>query len=813
LRQYSNYLSPRLGVLSADGWTLVATFIRNLTLNWLVLIPLLMSVLMLPRICVAVLQRGHLRDLSQWDHWLMNGLLVMGLFMGAVSVAYIAHNLPNIGNANLRQKRFILFCLLPLGISVASTATFIGLYRLHRHRWDAILCEDWGTMCSVPAWGRYIGFGISVFAFGLLIFGLYYILIGRRRATQKPRVAPLLIMGFAGALASVVAGILAFQLGNNLFPLRPGDETQVEWFVCCAGPLLFLIYGIIGILIVGLTSNSGTKYDANNVTGDLEREWWSRCGAWTLIVASAWFVFGVVVLFGPLLLRDSEGGKTLVRTITGLSSFVSGLITIIGGFTSKTKGDNSSKQQQSSNITSLILNAAAIIFTVTIVAALSLLTDWLLIQVSQLFYWSNIRPEFYTNIRHDYHAALVHPSVSLVVLTCLALAALGIILGFFINTNIFSLNAVYRARLIRAYLGASNENRSPNHFTGFDPNDNLQMHEIWPGHDGPKRPERERRLLHVLNLTLNLVQGRELAWQNRKAESFTVTAKHCGNHRLGYRVSEDYGGVRGISLGTAVAISGAAVSPNMGNYSSPLVTFLMALFNVRLGWWLGNPGPCGNNTYNLPAPRWPTRSLIAETLGDTDDGHPYVYLSDGGHFENLGLYEMVLRRCRFILVVDGSADPECTFDNLGNAIQKVRIDTGVEIAFEGRLPIHARTSEKTGGRRCAIALIRYSAVDGGESKDTDGVLIYVKAAFYGDEPADVYNYARSHTDFPHESTADQWFSESQFESYRKLGLWTIESIIGDQETATLRNFISIAYEYTDKNPPLWFQSQVAAAAR
>ena len=95
-----------------------------------------------------------------------------------------------------------------------------------------------------------------------------------------------------------------------------------------------------------------------------------------------------------------------------------------------------------------------------------------------------------------------------------------------------------------------------------------------------------------------------------------------------------------------MAISGAAVSPNMGYNSSPSITLLLALFNVRLGWWLGNPGPEGEKSYPTEGPDFAIKPLIQEAFGLTTDDKPYVYLSDGGHFEDLGLYEMVRRRCR-----------------------------------------------------------------------------------------------------------------------------------------------------------------------
>jgi hypothetical protein len=117
----------------------------------------------------------------------------------------------------------------------------------------------------------------------------------------------------------------------------------------------------------------------------------------------------------------------------------------------------------------------------------------------------------------------------------------------------------------------------------------------------------------------------------------------------------------------------------MGYHSSSAVTFLLALFNIRLGWWLGNPGRAGADTYRKASPNVSVGPLLSEAFGLTDSCHPYVYLSDGGHFENLGLYEMVLRRCHCILVVDAGCDPQLNFEDLGNAIRKIRIDLGIDI--------------------------------------------------------------------------------------------------------------------------------------
>ena len=248
---------------------------------------------------------------------------------------------------------------------------------------------------------------------------------------------------------------------------------------------------------------------------------------------------------------------------------------------------------------------------------------------------------------------------------------------------------------------------------------------VYPEEIEPIRePPPPYRLLHVVNTALNLVGGKRLAWQQRRAESFTISPLHCGSLFRGYRRSRVYGGADGISLGTAMTISGAAVSSNMGYHSSSAaVTMALTLFNARLGWWLGNPGAAGSDRrhtsrytavpYRRAFPRLSLAPLCMEAFGLTDDTSKYVLLSDGGHFDNLGLYEMVLRRCRFIVVVDGSQDENARFDDLGAAVRKIRIDLGIDIAFEQPFQIYPKGHPNAkDGKYCAVGNIRYSALDG-----------------------------------------------------------------------------------------------------
>jgi hypothetical protein len=392
----------------------------------------------------------------------------------------------------------------------------------------------------------------------------------------------------------------------------------------------------------------------------------------------------------------------------------------------------------------------------------------------------------------------------------LGLALLGFAVSRIVNVNRFSLHGMYRNRLVRAYLGASNcaisgeEQRIPDPFTGFALNDNFPLHQLCDPSPTEAQNRNEppcnshgrnaadqrpickvQRPISIINTTLNLVHGEKLAWQQRKAASFSMTPLFCGNWLEGYRSSAKYGGPDGITVGTAITISGAAANPNMGYCSSPVLGFLMAMFNVRLGAWLGNTNLRGNDTCEHPGPKLSLMPLFAEMFGLTNSNRRYVNLSDGGHFDNLGLYEAVLRRCRYVFVSDAGRDESFAFEDLGNSIRKIRIDFGINIDFE-TIRILPNTSEAQ-GLCCALGHIRYSSVDDTPEED-DGLLIYVKPTLRSrgaQIPYDIYSYSRGCKEFPHESTVDQWFSESQFESYRALGSHMVGQLT-EELTKTLR---------------------------
>jgi hypothetical protein len=187
---------------------------------------------------------------------------------------------------------------------------------------------------------------------------------------------------------------------------------------------------------------------------------------------------------------------------------------------------------------------------------------------------------------------------------------------------------------------------------------------------------------------------------------------------------------------------------------------------------------------------------VAEAFGRTDDDRKWIQLSDGGHFENLGLYEMVLRRCHCIVVVDASADRQLQFEDLGNAIRKINIDLGIPINLSNVDAAPLSDRQAPVHRYCAIGKIEYCCVDGVDAPS--GYLIYIKPRLLGDEPRDITAYATAHDAFPHESTTNQFFNESQFESYRHFGSYIAGEILRNGRPNGVEELLTAALNYCGK---------------
>jgi hypothetical protein len=724
LRADSNYLTPTLGLLSADTWTVITLYVRNLLLNWLLFFPFFAGCLLFPHLCYAILNYTH-------EHYFRPApFLAAGCILLTISLSFAVFGRFRMQERWLSKARFLFFALLPLVLSAASFTTAAFFWG---HRGSCGFCVDPLALLA----GAVVGAAIYAVSW----------IVGRTAAGERGgRILP------KDLLAWIVAGTIVGMLisAGMQFMAWWSDATKA---IVALGPSAVVISYLIGdIAYAGAASFSPR--------GNIDREWLARAAGWLSAVAVLWALISGIALYAPTALKLLPGAGLGVGGVSGVITLMLGS----SGLTAATKAAEALKNVSLSRIAS----GAAVIFALILALLLSLAGQ----KAAGLL-----------------GSGRTNPSIRIDLVLVIVLVGGAFFVSLFVNVNRFSLHALYRNRLVRAFLGSARATeRHADPFTGFDPSDDVRMAEVVP-------VTGENRLFHVINTALNVVSAENPAWQERKAESFVITRLFSGNPAVRYQPTARYGDrCGGISLGTAMAISGAAVSPNQGYNSSPLIGFLLMLFNVRLGWWLGNPR---KKHFALEGPIWGIVPALKELAGATTDEGEWVYLSDGGHFENLGLYEMIRRHCRFIVISDASCDPDCAFEDLGNATRKIYIDFGVSIEFE-KIAIHPRETPPAAGASCAIGTIKYPG------SDRPGWLLYIKPTYHGTERADIRSYASAHGKFPHESTTEQWFSESQLESYRALGANIAELICtggvgvkpgSAQKPLTLEEFKTMAKRY------------------
>ena len=318
--------------------------------------------------------------------------------------------------------------------------------------------------------------------------------------------------------------------------------------------------------------------------------------------------------------------------------------------------------------------------------------------------------------------------------------------------------------------------------------------------------------LLLLNAAVNLEGSKYANRRGRNADAFTFSPLHVGSAATGYVDTADMEkSDPHLGLATAMAISGAAASANMGASTIKPLTFSLALLNVRLGYWLPNPrrlarriagkadepAPVPSSAAGAkppPRPRPPHRtamlwpvSFAMEALGRLDEWSSLVYLTDGGHFDNLGLYELLRRRCRVIVVADAEADPMMNFESFVRLQRYARIDLGVRIdlpwedlrRWSRGITVDAPYGPNDDPTACIGPHVALGRIEYG--RGDPGVLIYIKACITGDENDLIRDYRRRNPDFPHETTLDQFFTEEQFEVYRALGFHATNSFFSGQD--------------------------------
>ena len=751
LREFTNYLTPRGGAFSIDTWTALVLVGRNFILNWLVFLPWFLAIVVL-----AMLYRETLLltgGSGRASIWLL-AIVIPALFIGVVGMC--------LGLPSHRPMRKQPGC--PEQPDYFTRQQAVWRIVVPVLVWTAVLpmtfSRHWrSTEAPGPEWVLPLGY-VAVTLAGYVFAWVWD---ARRHPARQDR-SPFLTNLRSWAVASLAAGGFMWL---GLYLGRTSDFEHHADLLAVAAPLWF-------VLVTMLHSAVHVALRPEADRADLDREWLAHISATKLRPTLLWAGFAACCLVLPhalpwaveasyAALAAGPIGAWLGKQVLGRAQGGPRPVKLV---------------ERAFTVVPLVL---CVVFTAALFASLGAGVGHILDQAAE--------PPRYLNGGSGQR-------VGYLVLALVVLAVSASYLGRQINVNRFSLHGVYRNRITRAFLGSARKegDRHAEPLTGFDNADVATMSSLF-------RQNELQRLFLVVNTTLNLSFSERVAWSERKAAPFTITPLRSGADALprpGQDAAEDpygrfvrsdqYGGLEhtgaqalaaanaakgpsntGIRLPGALTISGAAVSPNWGYHSSPLTAFVMTLFNVRLGAWLPNPAnPSVAKRPELLAaamPRDSAGALFRELVGWTDARSEAVYLSDGGHFDNLGLFEMLRRRCRFILVVDAGQDPDAVLRDLGEAIRKADVDLNTVITLKrsGILSrVDAAGLEDAEPQGYAAGTISYPDCEA-------GVLLYLKASWLRDLPIEVQAYGDRHSDFPHETTLDQSFSESQFESYRALG--------------------------------------------
>jgi hypothetical protein len=483
-----------------------------------------------------------------------------------------------------------------------------------------------------------------------------------------------------------------------------------------------------------------------------------------------------------------------------------------------------------------LLNVASIVGIVALVLAWLALLQW--------FVFAPATFDAFVNVPAWMRAALVGG----VWATWVLLTARN---GQMANTS--SLHSFYRARLTRAYLAVGNRKRVLNDRASR----NADVTEVVEGDDtrmSSYHPETEGGPIHLVNTCLNQTRDDKSGLYNADRKGIAVTATWRGlevgvNKFIAATPEYDTG-----TLGRWIAVSGAAASPGAGSYTSRGLALLVYFLGVRLGLWVRAP----RTSVEL---RWlsdfgwrflPKPLMLASEASATFFGveRPWWYLSDGGHFENTGVYALIKRELDFIILSDASSDAHYKFGDIENLVRKARIDFGAEIDFYTReeaatlftlaganLTVLSpeEMDDNHSSRGVLLARIRYRERPGPSRTDRrepklirpEGTLLVIKPNLHDELDADLLAYAQKHPDFPHESTGDQSFDEAQWESYHRLGEdfgralheswlaqlpgWRCSAAHPLKVAARLRNTKDANDAAKTKAEPLWRRSSQATA--
>ncbi len=626
--------------------------------------------------------------------------------------------------------------LITLSVYTAILAAMLALLQ-----WGGVLVphgsgEDWAAHPQrIESW---------LLLFGLIVGGAF-LLFGIASWMGSIPTRAAVIIGAIPPILFVIGGIYVLRLQEGWPP--PGDGLHWRWPL---GAGLFLAAISCLVLLWWARADLEQARSGSHVV----HKWQYRVRivyqqvlgplltGLTLLLA-VWSVPYVYWLIG-----DKLGGALSA----GLSSSVLGVIGAIYQFlVGRDKKSTSSK-----------FSTFRILITATLLVYGILLVAYWVVQAA----W---------NIWFDIGGA----RVSLLLLVGLG----GVVCGFVVNANYIGIGRMYRDRLMELFMPDRDAIRL-NQWKRAGTADQFSLVTLVDERGRPQRP------LHLVNCNVVMVGARQDRFRGRGGDSFMLSALFSGSSATGWMETKNLGDGH-FTLATAVASSGAAASPHAGVAGrgitrNPLVSLLLSLTNVRLGYWIRNP-----RASRTPRTRhkWLPPNLLLPGIrqglfgsGTTENAF-FIELTDGGHFDNTGLYELIRRRVKVIVLSQGSQDLAYAKEDLANAIQRVRVDFGVHIRFTNAtwplddiLPPALGQAAKRGW---AVGTIKYPGTD------ETGILLYLQAAPIAGMNADTVSYWRRNVDFPNQTTADQFFDEEQLEAYRELGMASAQTAVkalkGDHE--------------------------------
>jgi hypothetical protein len=360
-----------------------------------------------------------------------------------------------------------------------------------------------------------------------------------------------------------------------------------------------------------------------------------------------------------------------------------------------------------------------------------------------------------------------------------ALLAVAVVTGHVVNVNLISVHRYYRDRLMEAFLpDPPGRGKGDSASSGLAEAANIGMLQKFAETPRPTGP------YHLLNTNLILVDSKVRNWRVRGGDSFVLSPLLCGSNATGWCSTTTFLG-GDLSLATAMAISGAAANPYAGGglFRNRPVALLMSLVNLRLGYWVGHPDPRKQRSKR----RTHFSTAWRELSGKLSEERPMLQLSDGGHFDNLGIYELIRRRVRLIVACDGTADPAFGFSDFITLLARIEADFGARIEFQPGTGLEVFMPSTAAGfpRNTQLAQRGFTVGKIKYSDDSEGDLIYITTTLFRGLGLAALGYKAANPAFPDQTTADQFFDDAQFEAYRQLGYNVGEAVLGDTECRRL----------------------------